>query len=304
MRRISLRAVAGCLAVLCWLAGDANAQIQQRSDGRLRDANPMVGSAGINPLAPRQPINPNLIVSGNVTGGQTFRGFSPIRDSSQFYVNLPSSGTELFTSYTSGGGAAFARLPSAALSDFTRDTVNVQDVLGGVNVLYQPRPYFSTAQTIVNTGAIVGGLNLPGTSVPRSSYELPYQDLQLPQAQMVVPKTPDAGDTRLETGSYLQPALSGLSGQTYSNPAASGANLTNPWIAQSDLFSSNAYLRQQQQGDALSLLKALRAKQSADLSLQADRPEDSRLEADLDLRRSRLTEQQVAELLLVSLCAA
>ena len=295
MCRISSAAAAGCLAALCFSAGEASAQIQQRADGRLSDANPMIGSGGYNPRVPGPPINSaNLIVTGNVTGGRAFQGFSPIRNPSQFYISPPVAGSEFLDDPLLLNTQSYTSRPSAGLSDFYRDTVGVQDILGGASTLYQPRPYFSPDLTITNAGAIAGGLNVPGTSIPRDAYALPYQDLQLPQAQMVVSPEFPLGDTRLEGGNYLQQPLPELDRSAYSRQTAPGAKVTNPWIAQSNLFNSNPYLRRQQQEDMPSLLHALRARQSAEMPFQQDPRRDMTVDPTVDLRVDRRIDTRIS----------
>src|SRR5687767_15038803 len=61
---------------------------QQRvgDDGRALDANPRVGSGGYNsgPIRDTLRVNPNNIVTGNVTGGREFRGHVPYTDPREF----------------------------------------------------------------------------------------------------------------------------------------------------------------------------------------------------------------------------
>src|SRR5687768_1452740 len=66
-------------------------QAQRIQGGNVLDANPQLGSAGIN-SGSRQYNNNNMgnrIVSGNVTGGVAFRGFSPIRDPNSLFISVP-----------------------------------------------------------------------------------------------------------------------------------------------------------------------------------------------------------------------
>ena len=135
-------------------AGTVTAQVQQIEGGRALDANPMIGSGGINPALPRHPINrSNQIITGHVGGGMRFRGYAPIRDPSDFFVGLP----------------------SADLSGFRADSLSVRDVVTGVTN-YQPRAYYDPRRTILNAGAIQRGLNIPGTSNARNTGVAPSAD--------------------------------------------------------------------------------------------------------------------------------
>lgn len=145
------------VTVVIFLVGPASyAQVRQVQDGRALDANPQVGSGGLNFARP-QPLLPdaNLYVTGNVTRGASFRGYQAVRDFSSISITLPSD----------------------TLARFRRDTVGIEDVIGGPD-LFLPQPYFSPRSTITDFGAIEAGLNLPGSSIPRSPNIVPRQDLQ------------------------------------------------------------------------------------------------------------------------------
>ena len=138
------------VVVAVW-AGPGLAQVRPIYGGRALDANPQLGSAGRNRPVPHfVPNSTNYLITGNVTGGRAFRGFSPIRDSSQLFVGLPSS----------------------ALTNFRRDSVSVADVTAGLSPL-DGRPYFAPEQTVTNAGAIGAGLNQLGSSRPRSPFVVP-----------------------------------------------------------------------------------------------------------------------------------
>lgn len=259
--------------VLVGLSGTARAQIQQRADGRLLDANTQVGSGGRNNPVPGQPINATrLIVTGNVTGGRAFQANSPIRNSNQFFIGLPSSG----------------------LDNFRRDTISVADTLGGVNTLFLPRPYFSTARTITNIGAISRGLNVPGTSIPNNVYQVPSWNSQLSQPRFVSPVQSEADVSRgaAWTDRGLVPyagtpsALSPLG--VSPRRTLAGNNRPNPWVADSSIFASNAALRKRQWEMLQNARPAVRADQP-----EADRPEhglgllDTREDRMVDLRIDR-----------------
>jgi hypothetical protein len=125
-------------AALIW-TGPAYAQVRQIQGGSVLDANPQVGSGGYNGVRPvASGINGNLIISGNVTGGRAFQGFSPIGNPSTLQTNV-GSGT---------------------LSNFVRDSVGLPGVQGGLSP-YTPRPYFDLPQTAITTGAVQAQSVLP-----------------------------------------------------------------------------------------------------------------------------------------------
>lgn len=172
--------------LLIWPAGlFGQAFVQQ---GNALDANPRVGSGGLN-YGARQfsPNAANRIVTGNVAGGLSFRGYSPIRDpSSLFFTNyttVPVAGTsggltnETFITQSTYG------LPSERLNSFNRESVSVANIRQGlVPGRYGPTPYYSPSGTVANTGAIIAGLNRPGTSELISPYMVPRPDLRIAPA--------------------------------------------------------------------------------------------------------------------------
>ena len=142
------------VSVAAFLAGDAMGQ-------NALDANPRVGSGGRNTAGTARTYggNANLIISGNATGGFSFRGYSPITSSSTF-------------------GLGSLSLPSDALYAYRRDSVGVSDLGNAVTGYRRPgeiglaRPYYSSSTTVLNAGQIGWGLNQPGSSVPASPYVL------------------------------------------------------------------------------------------------------------------------------------
>src|SRR5206468_7920275 len=69
---------AAAVAVAMATASAALAQYQVGNNGQARDANNRIGSNGINdPSSTGARVNGNLLVTGNVTGGQGFRGVVP-----------------------------------------------------------------------------------------------------------------------------------------------------------------------------------------------------------------------------------
>ena len=127
------RAIWAC-ALLLW-AATAPGQVRQIQPGNALDANPMVGGGGYNTARPvASGINGNLIISGNVTAGRSFQGFSPIGDPSSLQTSIPSAG----------------------LSNFVRDSVGLPGIQTGLSP-YTPRPYFDLPKTAVSSGAIEAG---------------------------------------------------------------------------------------------------------------------------------------------------
>ena len=136
------------LAAFVFLGAGADylpAQYSTSQGGHLLDANPRIGSGGLN-----SPTNPNprllgpgfnnLLITGNVTGGRSFQGDIGYRSPYEFQ-----------------GG-----LGSTELSNFRRDSVGQADLSVDLN---RPRPYLSPSRgvtrtlggNIVNTGDLLGG---------------------------------------------------------------------------------------------------------------------------------------------------
>ncbi len=153
-------------------------QIQQ---GNVLDVNPQVGSAGLNYGARQYDFNAaNRIVTGNVTGGASFRGVTTIRDPSSFGL---SSGQQF--------------LPSDQLSNFRRDSFNVGDLQAGRSPASGLLPYYSIQSTVTNTGAIVTGLNRPGTSQVKTPFIVPRENLRVQPTSPLI-------SSQTATGSLLQ----------------------------------------------------------------------------------------------------
>ncbi len=142
--------------VLTISASSAVAQVARpvdnRVDGRILDANNQVGAGGFNaPLTSPDPNAANLFITGNVTGGRAFRGFSPIRDSSSLFLSLP----------------------TAQLGTFQRDSIG----LGDVTAWRSPAlvsPFYLPSSTVTSAGGVGWGVtpaasgNLGGAmAVPR-----------------------------------------------------------------------------------------------------------------------------------------
>lgn len=165
-RSIKLTAACATLTTL-FVAAPASGQyyVQQ---GNVLDANNRVGSGGLNYGARQQPINTtNRLITGNVTGGAAFQGYSPIGNPNQLFLGNPA---------TPGGFStnSISVLPSDRLTTFRRDSYSVAEMrqmqmLPGYQ-RFAPQPYFSQTGTVINTGQILRGFNEPGTSQIRSSY--------------------------------------------------------------------------------------------------------------------------------------
>ncbi|MBN1490169.1 MAG: hypothetical protein JXA69_09645 [Phycisphaerae bacterium] len=187
MNRHHLTALA-LAAMIGWAGRPASAQVRQIQGGNALDANPMVGSGGINFAAPPPPINrANALMTGRVGGGGGFQGYSPIRDSSSFLMGLPSAG----------------------LSSFNARGISVADVIAGQSN-YQPRLYYDPSRTVTNVGSVQRGLNRPGTSMPLSPYALPRATVEPIQRD---PISYEALNRRQATGHgmAIEPALQRVS---------------------------------------------------------------------------------------------
>ena len=149
------------VATFVLTAASALGQPYQVQSGNVLDRNPQLGSAGLNAPGRQYPINStNRLLTGNMTGAADFRGFTPISDPSSFGL--------------ANGGV----LPSDRLFQFRRDTVSIGDFQQGRTSPFIQSPYYSTSSAITNTGAIVNGLNRPGTSQVLSPYVVPRADLR------------------------------------------------------------------------------------------------------------------------------
>ena len=95
----------------------AYGQYPAGQSGQALDANPRVGSGGVNPTNSPQLQNSgvtgNRIVTGNVTGGQGFRGGVPYTDPREFRGNVAGSNVDNFIRDSSGSGGVY-QAPRAA----------------------------------------------------------------------------------------------------------------------------------------------------------------------------------------------
>ncbi len=254
--------------------GAARGQVFSGQEGRLMDVNPLVGGSGINTQRPVQSYTAgaysNYIVTGNVTGARSFRAFSPIRDSSSFFIDLPSS----------------------SLTNFRRDTIGVDDVRRNPATFYNPRPYYDPSQTVLDSGAISLGLNTPGGSIPSDPYRsvnpLSYSlSPQLVSPQLLGASTDDA---RIQSGL----AEIGLLSQTLQRdgaasafapapvtPQALNSGAMNQDLLQSPLFAANPNLRERQNfvSDPVAALRELREARPVSATGEIETRVDPRTEA-------------------------
>ena len=146
--------------VLALCAAGATAQVRQIQGGNALDANPLVGSGGYNGVRPvATGINGNLIMSGNVTGGKAFQGFSPISNPSSLQTTIP----------------------SASLSNFVRDSAGLPGIQSGLSDSVS-RPYFDPSRTTVSSGTVEAGTllsrDLGGTyRAGQGQYQTPAMSL-------------------------------------------------------------------------------------------------------------------------------
>ncbi len=173
--------VTGLLAA----ASGAGGQTRMIQGGNALDANPLVGSGGINYAAPQPRLNrANSIMTGNVGGGAQFRGYSPIRDSSQFFMNLPSAG----------------------LSGFRADGISVADLLAGQSN-FQPRYYYDASRNVTSVGTIPRDTRQPYRSLTARNF---YQDPRLtftPASRDPIPFPTGAAPQPTGAGLAVEPAV-------------------------------------------------------------------------------------------------
>lgn len=190
-------AARACILTLA-LAVPAIAQ-QQIRGGNVLDASNRLGSGGLNYAAQRTyNFNAgNRIVTGNVTGGRAFRGYSPIRSSNSLFLGNPLGSTSSFSLDTGTAGVTYSTgLPSDSLSTFNRDSYSYYDArrrqqAGGLNDLY-----YAPGSTVANTGNIIAGQNMVGTS----QFRTPYVN---PQPGLIKPYDPLAGVQGAQPGASL-----------------------------------------------------------------------------------------------------
>jgi len=206
LRMVDKAAEILAIVVLCLtLPGLSSAQ-QVQLGGAL-DSNLQLGSSGRNTSrAALQRLNPNLIITGNVTRGLSFQGYSPISSTTSF-------------------GLGSLSLPSATLSSFRRDSVGVGEFGSATALPASAQPFFYPSQTVLSVGHIGRGLNMPGSSVPAN----PYESLGKPIDGRATVKTP-------QRASYLTKPQRPQIPLPLSVESASRADSLNPLLARSSLF--------------------------------------------------------------------
>ena len=169
-----------------WLAAASVALAQfQVQGGNALDANRRVGSGGLNSAGRADQINSgNRYIQGNVTGGQAFRGYSPIRDASSLFLGSPNTSGNIpgLTGVTGVGGNYGSQyyLPSDRLTSFRRDSFSAADAqYFRTRSAQVGSPYYSHTSTVASTGDIVRGANQPGTSQFMSPYQVPRAETRL-----------------------------------------------------------------------------------------------------------------------------
>jgi tetratricopeptide (TPR) repeat protein len=107
---------------LCYAQWPVNQQ------GHALDANPRIGSMGINPNANLDALIPriNLYITGNISGGRSFQGPIPYKDINEFRSNLGSS----------------------LLGNFRRDSIGQLNLSSGIA---PPQPFFDLSRSTTGT---------------------------------------------------------------------------------------------------------------------------------------------------------
>lgn len=206
------------VAMMTLASSPAWGQFPSQQDGRALDANSQLGSYGINApvTGPAPPINyGNLIVSGNVTQGRSFLGFSPIRDVSTFSASLPSSG----------------------ISNFQRDSVSAGQFLQGAatTAVISPQPFFSVERTVPTAGAVASGLYPATGSLINPSYNNQNVNYFSPGQTPYSTQYQPIEDTRIiNRGSALRPEII-----TPGNLPVGTRTAANPMLMRSQLLATN-----------------------------------------------------------------
>lgn len=133
----------GLFAVLL-TAAVSFGQAPLTQDGRALDANPGVGSGGRNSILSSDAYGrpaANLYVTGQVTGGASFRGRVPYFAPGQLNLTLPSE----------------------SLDNFRRDSFGLEDL--GTGSSYAPQPFFRPSTTAYTAGDAALGRSAPLTGV-------------------------------------------------------------------------------------------------------------------------------------------
>lgn len=181
-KRLAAMLAAGFLA-----ATSARAQVRPVQGGNALDANPLTGSAGYNAARPTTAgINGNLIMSGNVSAGKSFQGYSPIQNSNTLMTNIPSAG----------------------LGNFVRDSVGLPTITSGQNN-YVAQPYFNPSSTAVSTGIVQNQVLLPRQVT--GTFSVNQNQGQMPVMPIIGIVSPDQlAPQPFYAAPYWQPAGTGL----------------------------------------------------------------------------------------------
>ena len=164
-------------ALLGVLAGDAAGQVRMISTGRVLDRNFRLGSGGVNAVRPRR-ASSNLYITGQVTGGLSFRGRVPYVAQNELRLALPSEG----------------------LDDFRRDSAGLDRITSGD--FYGGQAFYNTSTTVGPRGASIGRRVTGGAT-------------GLPTPQLVLPVRPTV--TARLYGDALAPFLVPSQPQTQAN---------------------------------------------------------------------------------------
>ena len=189
---------------LTTVVASVTGQTLPTQDGRALDANFRLGGAGYNSIRSVNRsalLNGNLYITGQVSGGFSFRGRVPYRAGNELRLTLPSE----------------------TVDDFVRDSIGLEQVLSGRT--YRPQPYYApsrTVQTLHGGGSQVGAAPIrptetPATSASSQTLYTPYSTRipvpmitapQVGRATYVPTQTQGAGiSAGLQTGARPQASL-------------------------------------------------------------------------------------------------
>jgi len=144
------------LSFLVQIGSVGLAQQYASQDGHFLDANPRLGSMGINPnarldaLVPR--VNNNLYITGNITGGGSFQGIIPYRSPMEFQGALGSSTLSNFRRDSVGVNNLSSSLPARQpFVDYSRTLTGIrQRQVVRSHEFYQPKRVATTPFTVRN----------------------------------------------------------------------------------------------------------------------------------------------------------
>jgi len=198
--------------VIVWSSGVCQGQVRVRQ-GIARDASSRVGSGGRNTGVIQRPgVLGNQIVSGNIGGGQSFRGIGGIGDVTRF------------------GGTSVG---SSSLSGFRRDSYGLDYSASKLGVA---QPFYLPSSTVLGVRGITSGLARPGSNMPSSVNvnPIPIRGIDPERSQVgKVPGSSNLGpvDRRMDLArpnQAVQAAADGSVIETASN--LFGIRRTNPQL--------------------------------------------------------------------------